>query len=94
MVQTQRETEFAVRGRMDIMADILDQARTGAKKTRIMYNCNLSFRQLKVYLGFLLKRSFLAVVVSAEGKSRVFKTTKKGLAFLESYRNLQAIIFS
>lgn len=79
---------------MDIMADILDQARTGAKKTRIMYNCNLSFRQLKVYLDFLLKRSFLTLVVSAGEKSRVFRTTKKGLAFLDSYRNLQAIISS
>ncbi len=90
----ERETGFAVRGRMDIMADILDQARTGARKTRIMYNCNLSFRQLKVYLDFLLKRSFLTLVVSAEEKSRVFRTTKKGLTFLESYRNLQAIISS
>jgi len=94
-VQAQRETGFAVvRGRMDIMADILDHAKHGAKKTRIMYACNLSFRQLKVYLDFLLKRDFLSLVDSAGEESRVFKTTRKGLAFLESYRDLQAIISS
>jgi predicted transcriptional regulator len=79
---------------MDIMADILDQARQGAKKTRIMYTCNLSFRQLGVYLDFLLKRDFLHLVALAEEESRVFRTTRKGLAFLESYRELQAIISS
>jgi predicted transcriptional regulator len=94
LVQAQRELEFAVRGRMDIMADILDQARHGAKKTRIMYTCNLSFRQLKVYLDFLLIRNFLTLAVSGEEKSRVFRATEKGLAFLESYRDLQAIISS
>ena len=94
MVQAQRETGFAVRGRMDIMADILDQAQHGAKKTRLMYGCNLSFRQLRVYLDFLLKRNFVALVTPADEESRVFRTTRKGLAFLESYRDLQAIISS
>jgi predicted transcriptional regulator len=85
---------FAVRGRMDIMADILDQAQQGAKKTRLMYKCNLSFRQLRVYLDFLLKRNFVVLVAPAEKQYGVFRTTRKGLAFLESYRDLQAIISS
>jgi predicted transcriptional regulator len=41
-----------------------------------------------------LKRNFVALVAPAEEESRVFRTTTKGLAFLESYRDLQAIISS
>ncbi|MBX5327264.1 MAG: winged helix-turn-helix domain-containing protein [Candidatus Bathyarchaeia archaeon] len=93
MVQTEKAVEFTIRGRIDIIANILDEARNGVKKTRIMYACNLSFRQLRVYLNFLLKKGLLMVSASAEdGKSQVFKATKKGLAFLEAYRNLQAVI--
>ena len=94
MVQTEKEAEFAVRGRMDIIADILNQAEHGTKKTRIMYACNLSFRQLRVYLEFLLKRGFLALHDSENEKNHVFKTTEKGLAFLRAYRTLQAVISS
>lgn len=94
LVQTEKEEDFTVRGRMDIIADILGEAKPGIRKTRIMYMCNLSFRQLSVYLDFLLKRKFLAVVTSLEENSRFYKTTKKGLAFLEAYKNLQAVISS
>lgn len=87
--------EFTVRGRMDIIADILNEAKHETKKTRIMYMCNLSFRQLRIYLDFLLKKNFIALITQPEDKnSRVFKTTKKGLAFLEAYKNLQAVISS
>jgi predicted transcriptional regulator len=95
LVEAEKETEFAVRGRIDIIADILRQARHGAKKTRIMYLCNLSFRQLLVYLNFLVKKRFLSSSPVAEGSgSVVFMTTKRGLDFLEAYENLQAVIFA
>jgi predicted transcriptional regulator len=94
MVQTEKEAEFAVRGRMDIIADILNEAKQGTKKTRIMYMCNLSFRQLKVYLDFLIRKNFLTLFNSEEENARIFKTTKKGLAFLKAYQALQAVISS
>ena len=94
MVQAEKEAEFAVRGRVDIIADILDEAKQGTKKTRIMYLCNLSFRQLRVYLDFLIKRGFLALSDYEGEKTRIFKTTKKGLAFLRAYQALQAVISS
>jgi predicted transcriptional regulator len=93
-VQTEKEAAFAVRGRLDILADILDHARNGSKKTRIMYACNLSFRQLRVYLDYLVKRGFIAVSASLDAESRVFRTTRKGLAFLKAYEALQAVISS
>jgi predicted transcriptional regulator len=93
-VQAEKEVAFAVRGRLDIIADILDQARQGTKKTRIMYMCNLSFRQLRVYLNFLMKRGFLSLSNSEGEDARVFRTTGKGLAFLKAYEALQAVISS
>ena len=94
MVQAEKHAEFAVRGRVDIIADILYQAEHGTKKTRIMYTCNLSFRQLRVYLDFLMKKGFLTILNSEWEKARVFRTTKKGLAFLRAYQALQAVISS
>lgn len=94
MVQTEKEAEFAVRGRIDIIADILGEAKMGTRKTRIMYTCNLSFRQLRVYLDFLVKRGFLTLLDSKGEKARIFKTTKKGLSFLKAYQTLQAVISS
>jgi predicted transcriptional regulator len=95
LVQAEKETEFAVRGRLDIIADVLRQAKHGAKKTRIMYQCNLSFRQLRVYLNFLVKKDFLGFYTLAENSgSAMFITTQKGLDFLEAYDSLQAVISS
>lgn len=94
MVQTEKEAEFAVRGRIDIIADILAEATKGTKKTRIMYMCNLSFRQLRVYLDFLVKRGFITLSNSEGDEALIFKTTKKGLAFVKAYQALQAVISS
>jgi len=94
LVQAEKEAAFAVRGRIDIIADILDVAKKGTKKTRIMYTCNLSFRQLRAYLDLLLKKGFLSILKSEGEGSRIFKTTKKGLAFLKAYQTLQAVISS
>ena len=95
LVQAEKQVSFAVRGRMDIIADILRNAKHGIKKTRIMYSCNLSFRQLRTYLEFLLKKNFLALSISSESRRlRIFRTTRKGDAFLKAYDNLQAVISS
>jgi predicted transcriptional regulator len=95
LVQAEKEAEFAVRGRIDIIADILRQTKHGAKKTRVMYSCNLSFRQLRVYLNFLVRKGFLSSNSVAENPGSVmFMTTERGLDFLEAYDSLQAVISS
>jgi predicted transcriptional regulator len=68
------------------MASILKEAREGARKTRIMYRCNLSHGQLQVYLKLLLDMKFLA------STSDLYKTTTKGLEFLDAYRALKALM--
>ena len=74
------------RSDIDIIASILGEARKGARKTRIMYRCNLSHRQLQVYLKFLLGMEFLGF------HSNVYKATAKGLKFLDAYRTLKALM--
>ncbi|MEM2975720.1 MAG: winged helix-turn-helix domain-containing protein [Candidatus Bathyarchaeia archaeon] len=90
----EKEISFLLRGRLDIMANILNETVNGAKKTRIMYRCNLSFKQLQAYLKYLKKKGFLEVVNTKEKnrETTVYQTTKKGLAFLEAYQNLKELI--
>jgi len=74
------------RNDIDIIANILNEARGGARKTRIMYRCNLSHRQLQAYLKLLLDMGFLA------SQSDLFKTTVKGRKFVDAYRALKALM--
>ena len=84
-----------MRTQIDIMASILNEAVEGTRKTRIMYGCNLSYRQLQSYLKLLLGMKLLSAV--SENKSRkitFFETTAKGQDFLLAYRNLKALMVS
>jgi len=84
------------RSQIDIIAEILDAADGSAKKTHIMYRCNLSFKQLETYLNLLLNRGLLKKV-SEEGKSsytRSFKITDKGQILLQAYQSLKALLAS
>ena len=67
------------RSRIDIVADVLKTAATGAKRTRIMYIANLSHSLLKKYLADAIKVGFVAAVDGG------FETTEKGHSFLEKY---------
>ena len=81
------------RSDIDIMARILNEAHKGAKKTHIMYRCNLSHRQLQVYLKLLLG---IELLVSRSEKDNseldLFETTAKGFKFLDAYRTLKALM--
>ena len=83
------------RSRVDIIANILLAANGGAKKTHIMYKCNLSFKQLHAYLKFLVEIGLLSLVneKSETNESFVlFETTKKGQSFLKTYKSLKALL--
>jgi len=81
------------RGDIDIMASILNEAHEGARKTRIMYRCNLSHRQLEVYLKLLLGMKLLELTSEEEGtEPDVFKTRANGFKFLDAYRKLKVLM--
>ena len=70
---------MAKRSQWDIMADILKKARMGSRKTRIMYRCNMSHKQLKVYLKLLIDMGFL------HNGDDFYSTTLKGVKFVNAY---------
>ena len=78
------------RGRLSIIAKVLDVARRGAIKTRIMYRASLSFVQLNEYLSFLLDVNLLEAVENP--KRRSYKTTNKGLQYLQSYMEIGELL--
>ena len=64
--------------------DILKVAREGARKTRIMYIANLSYRLLEKYLGETVQ---LGLLHSSDYR---YEVTKKGRAFLEKYSDFSS----
>ena len=65
---------------LDITRDILRVASVKVRKTRIMYQANLSFVQVKKYMHNLLEKGLLR----PDGDS-CYLITKKGAEFLELY---------
>jgi len=95
LVQVSKKVSISHRSRIDIIANILQAANDGAKKTHIMYQCNLSFRQLHAYLDFLVDMGFLESITSKtenQGDSLLFETSRKGKAFIQAYHNLKALL--
>ncbi len=81
------------RSDIDIIASISNEAHKGCGKTRIMYRCNLSHKQLQIYLKLLVGMGFLASHSDKGGNEKgLFKTTTKGLRFLNAYRSLKALM--
>jgi len=79
------------RSDIDIMADILTKAKEDTIKTRIMYKCNLSYSQLKIYLSLLLKIGLLDSGSDERGNNQ-YKITSKGSEFLTVYSKLKSLM--
>ena len=70
------------RNRLDIVRDMLAIASTKVKKTRIMYQANLSFLQVEKYMKTLLDEGLL----TRDGNGGTsYLTTEKGKEFLRLY---------
>ena len=69
------------RRRLEIVAEILRIALTGARKTRIMYQCNLSYKLLSRYLEDVVR----AELVRSQGEGNGYVTTRKGKQFLAQF---------
>lgn len=66
---------------------MLDIAKNGSRKTRIMYLGNLSFDLLQKYLGLLVNSGLIELERDNE---RMYVTTEKGRRFLEDFHKVQA----
>jgi predicted transcriptional regulator len=77
------------RSRTEIISQILDTANGGGiTKTKLMYKVFLSHDQLKEYLTVLSQSDLL----SYDFVNRTFKTTKKGLRFLNLYNQIEQLM--
>jgi predicted transcriptional regulator len=79
------------RSTIDIASDVLEAANGGASKIEIMYKAFLSYNQMKVYVNFLNEKGLL-VYDNQHGEAHTFRTTEKGLRFLEIYNRLDDMI--
>jgi predicted transcriptional regulator len=68
------------RRRLDIISDMLSVARVEVRKTKIMYQANLSYGQVERYLKSLLENG----LVECRNKS-FYLITWKGKEFLQMY---------
>jgi len=73
------------RSLFEIIAEILQVAKNGAKKTRILRSCNLTYGVTGEFLTYLLEAGLLRI-----GNS--FHTTEKGLQFLKAYQTLELLL--
>jgi predicted transcriptional regulator len=81
------------RGRLDLIADILETSQGGVAKTFLMNRCNLSFKQLKFYLDFMLGKELLCIAAKdVNGNHGLLETTDKGKEFLKMYDCLKALL--
>lgn len=91
--KTKKSSSNNHRGRLDIIADILEASHKGTRKTYLMYRCNLSFRQLKYYLNFLLRKKLLHTATKdGNPNPGLFEITDKGKKFLKAYKGLKALM--
>jgi predicted transcriptional regulator len=71
------------RDRIEIIADILNIAKDGARKTQIMYKGNLSYKLLTRYLEVVIGSG----LVFFGENSNVYRLTEKGLTFLRNFED-------
>lgn len=79
----QTDENMKKRSRHSILSQILDICKSGASKTRIVYQANLNFRTVNPYINTLIRNDLIEI---KRGKTVVYETTTKGENLLESFR--------
>ncbi len=82
--------KFKNRNRMEIVANLLTIAKTGALKTHLMYKANLSYVMITEYLDYLQSSGLLRGMVIHDG-TKLYQTSEKGLRYIDVYDSLQDI---
>lgn len=75
------------RSNIEIIAEMLKVGENGAGKTRIMYNANMSYKQIQKYLGFLIGEGFIDKV-EVGNPAVTYKVTDSGLKLLNSINGI------
>ncbi len=83
------------RSKFQLFVEVLDCIKKGEEKpTRIMYNCNLSWKSLRDTLDDLTDQGLLdeTIIPSTKRSKRLYSITKKGERVLKYYRMVSGLI--
>ena len=77
------------RNAMEITINILEQAKSGINKTRLVYRTNLNFMLIQKYIDFLQAKNLIEVT---SGPHMVYRTTQRGTELLEEFSKIKHIL--
>jgi predicted transcriptional regulator len=75
------------RSRREIMVSMLEAARHGGKKSKIMYSSYLSSHQLRPYLELVIGNGLLEY----DSTKKRYRTTERGLRLLDLYSSMSGL---
>ncbi|MCL4519630.1 MAG: winged helix-turn-helix domain-containing protein, partial [Thaumarchaeota archaeon] len=84
--------KFRNRGRLEIISNLLTIAKNGTLKTHLMYGANLSYLMVTEYLDIMLRSELIAEANGNDNTSKQYRTSDKGLKFLELYQTIKAMV--
>ncbi|CUR51920.1 Putative transcriptional regulator [Nitrosotalea devaniterrae] len=76
------------RGRTEIIAELLQSARSGATRSKLMFETYLSFPQVKEYLTLLNEKK----MVTYNEKTLFYTTTEIGMRFLHMCEEMNELL--
>ena len=74
---------------MEITINILEQAKNGINKTRLVYRTNLNFLLIQRYIDFLQEKNLIEVT---NDPHMVYRTTQRGMELLEEFSKIKQIL--
>ena len=77
------------RSTFQILTEILKIGQNGVKKSHIVYRANLNFTILEKYLKSLKKAGLM---IGPTSGSRFYKTTEKGVKYLNNFESFSDIL--
>ncbi len=77
------------RNAMEITISILEEARNGINKTRLVYRTNLNFLLIQRYMDFLQQKGLLEVI---HNPHQSYKTTEKGNELLHEFAKIKELL--
>ena len=82
-------TGWSNRGWLEIIEFILSICENGARKTHVMYRCNLNSKQINEYLNFLLACGMLEKIQERPNSKRsIYRTSDLGKNFIIKYKQI------
>jgi predicted transcriptional regulator len=77
------------RNAMEVAANILEEARLGINKTRLVYRTNLNHLLIQRYIDVLIDKNLLEVVPNPHP---IYRTTPKGIGLLNEFSKISQML--